>query len=216
MRNLDRRQYAPAFQRNCDAIVAVLQQYLPSQGIVLEIASGTGEHAAYFARRFPHLQWLPSDVAPSQLDSITAWRNHDCLANLCQPMVLDMLEPSWPEKVGMALAAENLSMSDVVAIVNINMIHIAPWEVTVGLMAGAAKVLSSLGHLYVYGPFIQAGQPTTPSNLAFDQSLRSHDSTWGIRHLEDVVTVAAQQGLVLRETVAMPANNLSVIWQRCL
>ena len=216
MENLDRRQYAPAFQRNCDSILTVLQQCLPSQGIVLEIASGTGEHAACFAHRFPHLQWLPSDVSPSHLESIAAWRHQGCLENLCQPMALDMLNPSWPDQVRQALANVGLSITDVVAIVNINMIHIAPWEVTVGLMTGAAKLLSSAGFLYLYGPFIQADQPTAPSNLAFDQSLRSRDSTWGIRHLEDVVTVATQQGLILQKTVVMPANNLSVIWQRCL
>ncbi len=213
---MDCRQYAPAFQRNCDPILTVLQQCLPSQGIVLEIASGTGEHVACFAHHFPHLQWLPSDVSPSHLESIAAWRNQGRLENLRQPIALDMLNPSWSDQVKLALANVGLSPTDVVAIVNINMIHIAPWEVTMGLMAGAAKVLSFPGLLYLYGPFIQADQPMAPSNFAFDQSLRSRDSTWGIRHLRDVVTVATQQGLILQKTVAMPANNLSVIWQRCL
>ncbi len=214
MSNLDQRQYAPAFQRNCQPILAVLEQSLPQQGVVVEIASGTGEHAAFFAQHFPYLGWLPSDQAQPQLNSIAAWRNHTHPANLYEPIPVDVLQPNWPEIVTLALSQYGLASSDVVAIVNINMIHIAPWRVTEGLMAGAARLLPPQGLLYLYGPFIQASQTTAPSNLAFDQSLRSRDPEWGIRQLEDVVNVAAQNGLILQKTVVMPANNLSVTWRR--
>lgn len=214
MSDLDQRQYAPAFQRNCRPILAVLQQDLPGQGIVVEIASGTGEHAVFLAQHFPHLWWLPSDIAQPQLESITAWGNHAQLPNLCEPIAVDVLQQNWSETVIQALPAYGLSSSDVVAIVNINMIHISPWEAALGLMAGAVRLLPPQGLLYVYGPFIQADQPTAPSNLAFDQSLRRRDPEWGIRRLDQVVNAAAPNGLILQKTVAMPANNLSVIWRR--
>lgn len=214
MSNLDQRQYAPAVQRNCQPILAVLEQALPQQGVVLEIASGTGEHVARFAQQFPQLGWLPSDQAQSQLTSIVAWRHYARLANLYEPIAVNMLHPHWPETVVQTLAQKNLPSADVMAIVNINMIHIAPWRATTGLMAGAARLLSPRGLLYLYGPFIQADQPTALSNLAFDQSLKNRNPAWGIRRLDDVSHVAAQHGLVLEKTVAMPAHNLSVIWRR--
>ncbi|WP_299415108.1 DUF938 domain-containing protein [Acaryochloris sp. IP29b_bin.148] len=214
MSNLDQRQYAPAFQRNCHPILAVLEQELPRQGLVLEIASGTGEHAAFFAQQLPHLGWLPSDQSQPQLKSIAAWRHHTDLANFYEPIAVDVGTPNWSEAVVQALEHDGFADSEVIAIVNINMIHISPWQTTEGLMAGAARLLPPQGLLYVYGPFIQQDQPTALSNLAFDQSLRSRNPAWGIRQLDDVEKVAAENGLTLQRTVAMPANNLSVIWRR--
>lgn len=214
MANLDQRQYSPAFQRNCDPILAVIKQALPTQGTILEIASGTGEHAAFLAQHCPHHHWLPSDVAQPQLASITAWRKYYQLANLYQPILIDVLQQDWPETVEQTVRQSELSLTDVIAIVNINMIHIAPWEATLGLLSGAARLLSPQGLLYLYGPFLQSGQANAPSNLAFDQSLRSRDPEWGIRSLDDVVNAAAQNGLVLEKTVDMPANNLSVVWRQ--
>ncbi|UJB67779.1 DUF938 domain-containing protein [Acaryochloris sp. 'Moss Beach'] len=213
MSNVDQRQYAAAFQRNCQPILTVLKQELPQQGIVLEIASGTGEHAAFFALQLPHLGWLPSDQTHPQLTSISAWRHQTDAANLYQPIAVDICQPNWSEIVVQALDHYGLERSEIVAIININMIHIAPWQATEGLMAGSARLLSPQGLLYLYGPFIQADQPTAPSNLAFDQSLRNRNPKWGIRTLEEVNHLAAQNGLSLKKTVAMPANNLSVIWQ---
>lgn len=214
MSNGDHRQYAPAFQRNHQLILAVLEQALPQQGIVLEIASGTGEHAAFLAQQLPHLDWLPSDQAPSSLTSITAWRHQARAANLYEPIALDVCQPNWPEFVIQTLDRYGLTHSKVVAIININMIHIAPWQATEEFIAGSARLLGPQGLLYLYGPFIQANQPTAPSNLAFDQSLRYRNPEWGIRRLEEVCHLATQNGLSLKKTVAMPANNLSVLWQQ--
>ncbi len=213
MSNVDHRQYAPAFQRNHQPILAILEQELPKQGIVLEIASGTGEHAAFFAQQLPHLGWLPSDQAPSSLTSITAWQHKVHGANLYKPIPINVCQPNWPEFVIQTLDNYGLMDFKVVAIININMIHISPWQATAGLMAGSARLLSPQGILYLYGPFIQVDQPTAPSNLAFDQSLKTRNPAWGIRQLAEVSHLAAQYGLSLKKTVAMPANNLSVIWQ---
>ncbi|ABW28435.1 DUF938 domain-containing protein [Acaryochloris marina] len=214
MPNGDQRQYAPAFQRNHQPIFTILKQVLPQQGIVLEIASGTGEHVAFLAQQLPHLDWLPSDQSSASLTSITAWRHQARAANLNEPIALDVCKPNWPEIVIQTLDRYGLTHSKIVAIININMIHIAPWQATEGLIAGSARLLSPQGLLYLYGPFIQANQPTAPSNLAFDQSLRHRNPEWGIRPLAEVSHLAAQHGLHLQQTVAMPANNLSVIWQQ--
>jgi hypothetical protein len=167
----DQRQYAPTVERNRRPILEVLEEYLPSKGIVLEIASGSGEHAAFFAQHLSALSWIPSDIAQPQLESILAWQRQSKLENLYPPISVDVLQPNWPTVVQKACADYQLSTVDITAIVNINMLHISPWQATLGLMSGAAKVLSSQGILYLYGPFIQPGQPTAPSNLAFDQSL---------------------------------------------
>lgn len=214
MVNPDQRQYAPAFQRNCHPILAVLKQELPARGIIVEIASGTGEHAAFFAQHFPRIQWVSSDVAQPQLDSIAAWRTYYRLSNLCPPLAIDLLHHSWPQTVSQVINQEDLSITDVVAIININMTHIAPWDATLGLMTGAARLLPPQGLLYLYGPFMQAGQSPAPSNLAFDQSLRRRNPAWGIRSLTDVVAAANDNGLILQKTVDMPANNLSILLQR--
>jgi hypothetical protein len=214
MTQADLRQFAPATQRNREPILAVLQQVLPQQGIVLEIASGTGEHAVFLTPQLFPRYWLPSDAMPEALSSIAAWQHHQPTARLLPAIVLDMSHPHWlntAQAAIMPLTSEGIPLC---AIVNINMIHISPWAATLGLMAGAQKLLPTGGILYLYGPYLQNDVPTVPSNEAFDGSLRSRNPDWGIRQLQDVVAAAADHGLRLRNTIAMPANNLSVIFER--
>jgi SAM-dependent methyltransferase len=194
-------QLSPAVARNRDPILAVLQLHLPAQGTVLEIAAGTGEHAAYFAPHFSHLAWQPSDLDPDALASIEAHRAAAKAPNLRAPIELDVTAPSWP-----------LAHAD--AVISINMIHISPWAAAQGLMAGAARLLPAGGVLYLYGPFKENGVHTAPSNAAFDQSLRARDPAWGVRDLGDVRSLADQHGFDFVERVAMPANNLSVVFRR--
>ena len=201
---VDFRQYAPATERNRQPILAVLEQVLPSAGTVLEISSGTGEHITFFAPRLSHLQWLPSDPQALARQSIQAWGEALSSANLrLPPLDLDVSVQPWP------VQEESIS-----AIININMIHIAPWEMCAHLMAGAGQVLPDSGVLYMYGPYKREGVHTAPSNEAFDMMLRDRDPSWGIRDLEAVVAIAQQHGLVLEKTVEMPANNLSVVFRR--
>ena len=202
------RQYAPATQRNREPILEVLRQVLPPPGTVLEISSGTGEHAAFFAPQLQPRQWLPSDPNPIARASIAAWRDHDPADNLHPPIALDACDPVWSVESELPLGLPPIG-----AIVNINMIHIAPWSACLGLLAGAGRILPPGGILYLYGPFKQNGNHTADSNAAFDRSLRSQDSEWGVRDLEAVVEVAQTHGLRLLKTIAMPANNLSVIFQ---
>ncbi|HEY9738119.1 MAG TPA: DUF938 domain-containing protein [Trichocoleus sp.] len=204
---LDLRQYAPATDRNREPILKVLQQMLPPTGCVLEMASGTGQHAIYFAPRLQPRRWLPSDPNPLARDSISAWREVNPVENLLPPLDLDAASSDWPSKA-QAVA------TDITAIVNINMIHISPWASCLGLMAGAGQILPAGGVLYLYGPYRRKGQPTAPSNEAFDQQLRSQNPAWGLRFLEDVVAAAAQQSLSLKTIFEMPANNLSVVFER--
>jgi hypothetical protein len=192
---------APAVARNRAPILAVLREVLPESGTVLEIASGTGEHAVHFAAALPHLAWQPTDPDQQSRDSIAAHATQAGLANLLPPLALDAAAPVWPvTKAG--------------AIVTINMIHISPWRATEGLMAGAARLLGAGAPLYLYGPYRQHGLHTAPSNVAFDESLKARDPEWGVRDLDAVVALAARHGLALQSTVAMPANNLSVIFRR--
>jgi SAM-dependent methyltransferase len=180
----------------------VLKPRLPPTGFVLEIAAGSGEHAVYNATAFPNLNWRPTDKDPESLDSIAAWRDHAGLPNLLAPLQLDASDPaSWP--VGNA---------DV--IININMIHIAPWKATEGLMTGAGRVLRSGGFLFLYGPYIERGVETAPSNQSFDLSLKRGNPAWGIRHLDDVTAVAGRHSLELSERIVMPANNLSLFFRK--
>jgi len=193
---------SPSTARNRDPILAVLKPRLPETGLVLEIAAGAGEHAVYNAAALPHLQWQPTDPDPSALASIAAWREHAQLPNLLPPLMLDASRPeTWP-----------VERADV--IVNINMIHISPWSAAEGLMAGAGRILPSGGMLHLYGPYIEPGVETAPSNLAFDLDLKRRNPAWGIRNLDDVTAVASQHGLGLSERIAMPANNLSLILVR--
>ncbi len=219
----DLRQYAPATQRNKQPILQVLQQHLPDAGTVLEIASGTGEHAVFFAKHVAPRCWIPSDPNPMARASIDAWREAEQVNNLCRAIALDVCSPAWPVEYSPASdsdkAPESSKYFDLVAhpitaIVNINMIHISPWTACRGLMAGAKRVLPAGGVLYLYGPFKQDGFHIASSNAAFDQSLRSQNPEWGIRDLADVVAEARSNGLSHRSTIPMPANNLSVVFER--
>jgi SAM-dependent methyltransferase len=195
------KQRAPAAERNAEPIRAVLERVLPAQGLVLEIASGTGQHAVTMARAFPHLSWQPSDADELALESIGAWREEAGLAKLLAPVRLDVMEEAWP-----VVAAD--------AVVCINMIHIASWECALGLFRGAGRVLPTGGLLYLYGPYRFHGRFTAESNAEFDASLRARDAAWGVRDLDDIEPAAAASGLVLEETVAMPANNHSLVFRR--
>jgi len=197
----DARLYRPHVARNRDPILDVLRRVLPPRGLVLEIASGSGEHAAHFACGLPSLSWQPSDPDPRSLASIAAHRSVAEAQNLLAPVGLDVMAERWP-----------VDHAD--AVVCINMIHISPWAASEGLMAGAGRVLSTGGVLYLYGPYRIDGRHTAPSNEEFDVSLRSQNAEWGVRDLADIVQLAARHGLVLTETVAMPANNLSVVFAR--
>lgn len=194
----DARRHAPATERNREPIADILPTVLPEQGTVLEIASGTGEHVIHFARAFPALSWQPSDPDPAAIASIRAWAETARLPNLRPPLTIDAASDGWP-----------IERAD--AILCINMVHISPWEATVGLMTNAAKLLPPGGPLILYGPYLQQGVETAPSNLAFDESLKQRDSRWGLRQLEDVVTLAESVGLRLEAVHAMPANNLIVV-----
>ncbi|KAM3110721.1 DUF938 domain-containing protein [Phormidesmis sp. 146-33] len=201
---MDDRQYAPATERNREAILDVLLQVLPPTGTVLEISSGTGEHAVFFAPRLAPRHWQPSDPNPIARNSIAAWQTRHPADNLYPPIALDVRDPIW---------IVEQRQEPITAIVNINMIHIAPWSACLGLLDGAKRTLPPGGVLYLYGPFKQNGRHTAPSNAAFDQSLRSQNPEWGVRDLEEVVSVAQSQQLHLVNVVPMPANNLSVIFQ---
>jgi SAM-dependent methyltransferase len=195
------KKVAPAAARNRDAITGVLRQVLPASGTVLEIASGSGEHIVHFAKVFPHLQWQPSDPEPAALASIAAWSAEAHLPNLAPPLRLDVSTAEWPT-----------ARAD--AILCINMIHIAPWAATLGLMAGAGRLLTPGGLLYLYGPFREEGVPLAPSNADFDASLKSRDPEWGLRWVHETAAIASTHGLILSERIAMPANNLSLIFYR--
>jgi SAM-dependent methyltransferase len=194
----DARRHAPATERNREPIADILRAVLPSEGLVLEVASGTGEHAIHFATAFPALSWQPSDPDPAAIASIRAWAETARLPNLRPPLTIDAATAPWP-----------IERAD--AILCINMIHISPWEATVGLMANAAKLLPPGGPLILYGPYLQQGVETAPSNLAFDESLKLRDSRWGLRQLEDVAALAESVGLRMEAVHAMPANNLIVV-----
>lgn len=208
------RQYAPATQRNREPIFKVLAEVLPPEGTVLEISSGTGEHAIFFAPRLQPRQWIPSDPNPIALASIAAWREHSPSDNLLPPIALDVHDSIWAVEQNELLNGLNLQQEPIVAIVNINMIHIAPWTACLALMAGAARILSPGGILYLYGPFKQNGVHTALSNEVFDESLQMQNPEWGVRDLDEVIAVAKSHHFELLKTVTMPANNLSVVFQR--
>ena len=197
----DARRSAPAALRNREPIAEVLADWLPDQGLVLEIASGTGEHAAFFAERFPGLDWQPSDVHPNALTSITAWRDAAGLPNLKEPIVVDASSPDWP-----------IERAD--AILSINMVHISPWAAALGLLDGAARLLSPGGPLILYGPWLTDAVATAPSNRAFDADLRRRDPSWGLRRVEEFAVEAGDRGLELVETRPMPANNRMLLLRR--
>lgn len=197
----DAKRFAPATERNRDAITAVLADALPSSGTVLEIASGTGEHIVHFARAFPQLHWQPSDYDEAGFASVAAWSADSGLANISPPVRIDASAKEWP-------------VSKAGAIICINMVHIAPWAATQGLFAGAARLLPPEGLLYLYGPYRQAGIATAESNEAFDLSLKTRNPEWGLRLVEDVVALAEANGLCLDNRIPMPANNLSLLFRK--
>ena len=195
------KRHAPATARNAQVIAQVMAQELPGQGTVLEIASGTGEHAVFMARQFPALAWQPSDADEQALASIAAYREEGSLPNLRAPVRLDASVQEWP-----ALKAD--------AIVCINMVHIAPWTATTGLFRGAAAFLSQGEPLILYGPYIEAEVETAPSNVSFDESLRARDARWGLRHVAEVDTLAKSHGFGRTARHTMPANNLTLVYRR--
>lgn len=197
----DHRRHAPAAERNRDPILAVLRRHLPAEGLVLELASGTGQHAVHFAAALPGLVFQPSDPDPSARASIDAWAAASGLPNLRPALDLDAGTGPWP----------TLSAA---AVLCINMIHISPWTATLGLLAGAARVLPPGGALLLYGPYRQDDVETAPSNEEFDRNLRLRNPAWGLRRLEDVTEEAAKQRFRRAEVVDMPANNLCLVFRR--
>jgi hypothetical protein len=197
---------APAVARNRGPILEVLARVLPPSGDVLEIASGTGEHAVHFAEALAGLAFHPSDPDPRHRASIAAWRGATSLPNVAAPLALDVSLPAWE--------FDPRVPRDLAAVLCINMVHISPWEATQGLLRGAAALLREGGLLYLYGPYLRDDVATAPSNLAFDAWLRERDARFGLRHLRDVAAEASRAGLALTEVVPMPANNLSVSFLR--
>jgi hypothetical protein len=194
-------RHSPAAERNKRAIWEVVADILPSSGLVLEVASGSGQHTAYFANARAELVWQPSDSDLDVIESIRAHRASAAYGNVLEPVRLDVIEQPWP-----------IGRAD--AIVCINMIHIAPWAAAGALLVGAARLLSQGQPLVLYGPFRMAGRHTAPSNAAFDENLKSRNPEWGVRDLEQVTTLAAQSDLTLGATVVMPANNFVVVYRR--
>ena len=205
---MDGRKRALATERNREPILQVLLEVLPPTGTILEIASGTGEHAAYFAPRLKPRKWIPSDTDASLRESIVAWIKHSQSENLYQPLDIDASQPVWKAEKEILS-----SISDITAIVNINMIHISKWSATLGLIAAAGRILSPGGILYLYGPYKQGGEHTAPSNAAFSEYLQEQNPEWGVRNLEDVLELAKSHNLILQKTYPMPANNLSLVFK---
>lgn len=196
------KRIAAAADRNKPFIAQVLSTVLPPSGLVLEVASGTGQHAVFFAEQFPHLTFQPTDYDAEARASIAAWVEEAARPNLRPPLALDATLPAtWP-----------ITAAD--AVLCVNMIHIAPWSAGLGLLDGAARVLPPGGPLILYGPFHVDHRPTAPSNADFDASLRARDPAWGVRDLGDVAEAAKARGLELAQVVDMPANNKTVIFRR--
>ena len=197
----DPRLYFPATARNRQPILDVLRRHLPGRGLVLEVASGSGEHAVHFAQACPELIFQPSDPDPAHRASIDAWSGALALTNVRSAIALDAAAAFWP------IAAAD-------AVLCINMIHISPWASTVGLMRGAGRILPAGGLLYLYGPYKRGGQHTASSNVAFDASLQAQNPAWGVRNLEAVAALAAAEGFAAPIIVEMPANNLSLVFRK--
>jgi len=195
------KRHAPATLRNRDAIADVLVEWLPTSGLVLEVASGSGEHAVHFAAAFRALDWQPSDPDADALTSIAAWSAEAGLGNIRPPLMLDAAAPEWP-----------LARAD--ALLCINMVHISPWDATLGLFAGAARLLAPGAPLILYGPYVEADVPTAESNRAFDVSLRAHNPGWGLRDIADVKAAAIAAGFAFIDRRVMPANNLMLLFRR--
>jgi len=195
------RRSAPAALRNREPIAEVLREWLPDSGLVLEIASGTGEHVVHFAECFPNLEWQPSDIHADALTSIEAWRRESRLANVRKALALDASAPDWP-----------LDRAD--AILSINMVHISPWSSALGLLAGAERLLDPEAPLILYGPWLKDDIETVPSNLDFDADLKRRDPAWALRRVEDFARAANPHGFTLEDIRRMPANNLMMLWSK--
>ena len=194
----DGRLSAPAADRNKGPILEVLKRALPERGLVLEIASGTGQHVVHFAAALPHLEWQPSEPDPDMRSSIAAWIRQSGLANILPPLDLDVCAPEWP-------------VAHAAAVLCVNMVHITPWPSTVCLLHGAARVLQAGGVLFLYGPYRRDGRHTAESNEAFDRELRKASPLWGVRDMEAVEDLGRKVGLSLLEVIPMPANNFSLV-----
>ncbi len=197
--------FSPAADRNKQPILDVLREVLPERGNALEIASGTGQHVAWFAAALPQWTWQPTDAMPASMDSISAHIAEHGLSNVRPPLVLDVMAPTWlpgDAKFDLIYCA--------------NMLHISPWATCAALMQGSARHLTPGGVLVTYGPYLEDGVPTSEGNLSFDQSLRTQDPAWGIRRREDVKQEAARASLRLRARHAMPANNLLLVWEKAV
>ena len=206
----DARQYAYATQRNREPILEILLQVLPPTGSILEIASGTGEHAVFLAPHLAPRKWLTSEPNTQLRASINAWCEFHPAENIYPPFNIDTRETVWAVETELPP-----DLQPIVAMVNINMIHISPWSACLGLIAGAARILPIHGVLYLYGPFKRDGKHTAPSNEAFEQTLKMQNPEWGVRDLEEVIAVANAKNLKLQAIYQMPANNISVVFQRC-
>jgi SAM-dependent methyltransferase len=205
----DGRLDAPAFRRNHEAIWSAVGGFLSDKtGDVLELGSGTGQHAVTFAQRTPKLTWWPSDIYESHLTSIAAWRREAELENLRAPQRIDLTDPEW------RWHADDGNSRPLAAMLCINVLHISPWIVSQNLIRGAARFLGADGRLFVYGPFMREGVHTAPSNAAFDTSLRAENSAWGIRDLRDLSAIAQEHGLILADAIPMPANNFVLVFAR--
>ena len=214
------KRHAPATERNRDAILAVLRDELLSSGLVLEVASGSGQHVVHFAAALPALDWQPSDPDPAALASIESWRQEAGLPNVRPPLRLDA-SADWPVERADAVLCVNMQSNSCVpqksigyaACVCINMVHISEWAATVGLFRGCAKLLPSGAPLILYGPYLENEVETAPSNLAFDRSLKARNPEWGLRDLVEVDRVAAEHGFERSRRVEMPANNLTLVYR---
>ena len=195
------RRHAPATLRNRQVIAQVLRDILPESGMVLEIASGSGEHVVHFAAAFPHLQWQPSDCEPAALHSIAAWTAETGTANVLPPVLIDVEQEAWPVRHADAILC-------------INMVHISPWSATLALLRHTAALLPAGAPLYLYGPFVRHDVMTAESNMAFDASLKARNPAWGLRDVADVDAAAAECGIVRTGLIEMPANNLSLVYRR--
>ncbi len=196
------RLYSPSAARNRDAIRDAFLKIMPRSGLILEIGSGTGEHAVHIAAAAPSLQWRPGDPDAASRASIAAWTEHLRLRNVAAPHAIDVTAPNWDRGVG-----------PIDGLMSINMIHIAPFDAARGLIAGAGRLLKPGGRLLLYGPFARNGAHSAPSNAAFDASLKSRDARWGVRDLDlEIAPLAAAAGLAISAVIDMPANNLSVVF----
>lgn len=195
------QRHAPATLRNRDAIVEILRAILPDHGTILEIASGTGEHIVYFGRTFPDLTFQPSDPDPACCQSIAAWTKREAVSNILPPKQLDAQAAQW-------------DVAKPAAILCINMVHISPWESSIGLFEKAGKLLDPGAPLYLYGPYLRADVETAPGNLAFERSLKSRNLQWGLRDVADMDALATRNGFVRESLIEMPANNISLIYRK--